>query len=213
MNFLSAQARAQKVHRYLQTLYPNPQCALVYTRDYELLMAVILSAQTTDKQVNKVTPSLFAAYSSLEEIATASVVELEQTIQSIGLYRSKARNLQATARVLLEDFNGKVPRTLVEIIRCPGAARKTANVVLWELYGIAEGIAVDTHVKRLARQLKLTEHVDPIKIEQDLIKLFPQNDWGNVSHRFILYGREHWPARQIDKGDLAEIASVSSSYQ
>ena len=204
--------RARLVHEYLRTLYPNPECALNYTHDYELLLAVIMSAQTTDRQVNKLTTALFQKYPRLVDFAEADPDELEKDISSIGLYRAKARNLRRSARLLLVEFNGQVPRSVAEIIRCPGAARKTANVVLWELYRIAEGIAVDTHVKRLVRQLQLTSETDPVKIERDLLQLFPREEWGDVSHRLILYGREYWPARQMDRGRLAEVASVSRKY-
>ena len=204
--------RARLVHEYLRTLYPAPQCALNYTHDYELLFAVIMSAQTTDRQVNKLTTTLFSKYPRLDDYAEADPAQLEQDISSIGLYRAKARNLRKSARLLLEEFDGQVPRSVAEIIRCPGAARKTANVVLWELYRIAEGMAVDTHVKRLARQLQLTTETDPVKIERDLLPLFAQEEWGDVSHRLILYGREYWPARQADRGRLAEVAGVSREY-
>ena len=210
---MTVSERARRVHEYLRGLYPNPQCALRYTRDYELLLAVIMSAQTTDRQVNRVTAELFRKYPTLADYRRSDLATLEQDISSIGLYRAKARNIQKTSSLLLDKFDGRVPRTLAEITECPGAARKTANVVLWELYGLAEGIAVDTHVRRLARQLRLTTHLDPAKIERDLMRLFPRAEWGNVSHRFILYGREYWPARQADRGGLAKTAAVSPIYR
>lgn len=205
---MKKQERARLINEHLKLVFPEPKCELNYTKPYELLFAVIMSAQTTDKQVNKVTEKLFEKYTKLEDFAEADLEELMQDISSIGLYRGKAKNIQKTATMLIENYNGDIPRTVKEITAFPGAARKTANVVLWELYRLAEGIAVDTHVKRLSKQLKLTKHDDVKKIEQDLMKLFPQEEWGDVSHRLILYGRYYWPARKEDSGKLSKIAQI-----
>ncbi len=203
---MDIQNRARLINEYLKEVFPNPKCELNYTQPFELLFAVIMSAQTTDKQVNKVTEKLFQKYTKLEDYIKADLDELMEDISSIGLYRGKAKNIQKTAGLLHEKYNGEIPKTVKEIVQFPGAARKTANVVLWELYRLAEGIAVDTHVKRLAGQLNLTEHTDVKKIEQDLMGLFPQEEWGDVSHRFILYGRYYWPARKEDTGKLSIIS-------
>lgn len=205
---MTIKERARLIDVYLNDLFPNPKCELNFNKPYELLFAVIMSAQTTDKQVNKVTEKLFVKYTELQDYIDADIDELMQDISSIGLYRGKARNIQKTASLLLGKYNGVIPRTVAEIIEFPGAARKTANVVLWELYRLAEGIAVDTHVKRLSKQLKLTKHDDVIKIERDLMKLFAKEEWGDVSHRFILYGRYYWPARQQDTGKLSSILGL-----
>lgn len=206
--FMRKTLRAQLIHDHLKELFPEPKCELTFNKPYELLFAVIMSAQTTDKQVNKVTQELFKKYTTLQNYIDVDISELENDISSIGLYRGKAKNIQKTAGLLQEKYNGEIPRTVAEITTFPGAARKTANVVLWELYRIAEGIAVDTHVKRLSKQLKLTKHDDVKKIEQDLMKLFPQSEWGDVSHRLILYGRYYWPARKEDTGSLSKIALI-----
>jgi endonuclease III len=205
---MTKKERARLVNAYLTELFPDPKCELNFNQPYELLFAVIMSAQTTDKQVNKLTSVLFQKYTSLEDYINIDLEEFTQDISSIGLYRGKAKNIQKTAELLLNKYNGVIPRTVAEIIEFPGAARKTANVVLWELYRLAEGIAVDTHVKRLSNQLKLTTHDDVKKIELDLMKLFPQGEWGDVSHRLILYGRYYWAARREDNGKLSQILGL-----
>jgi endonuclease III len=192
------QQRADEILQKLKELFPNPTCELEYNTDWQLLFAVILSAQSTDKQVNKVTNSFFINYYSLELVANAEIVDLEKELSSIGLFRSKAKNIKQSARILLNDFGGVVPKTVKEIQTLPGAGRKTANVVLSELFGIHEGIAVDTHVGRLAYKLGLSKYIDPIKIEQDLMKLFDQREWGRVSLSLVLYGRYHSKAREIN---------------
>lgn len=181
--------------RILARLFPEPACALHYKKPFELLVAVVLSAQCTDKKVNEVTKSLFKKYRTLDDYVQADPRVFERDIYSTGFYRTKTKNILAAAKAVKEKFNGKIPKTMGEMITIPGVGRKTANVVLGELYGTAEGIAVDTHVTRLARLLGLTHHRDAGKIEQDLMALVPQKDWVRFSHLLILYGREYCPAR------------------
>ena len=162
-----------KILRILKKLYPNPACALHYTKPWELLIAVILSAQCTDKKVNEVTEKLFKKYKTLDDYVKADRKEFEKDVRSTGFYRNKAKNILAAAKIIKEKFGGKIPRTMEEILTLPGVARKTATVVLGNAYGVVEGIAVDTHVWRLSRKFDLTDYDDPVKIERDLMKLLP----------------------------------------
>lgn len=203
---MSTQQRANIVLRELKKLYPNPEVALQYSSVLELLIAVILSAQCTDKKVNDVTKDLFAKYTTLEDYASAPVSDFEQDIKSIGLYKAKAKNIVAAAQQITQEFKGAVPQTMEELIRLPGVGRKTANVVLGVGFGIADGMAVDTHVGRLSKKFGLTTHTDPKKIEQDLIKLFPQDEWIALTHRMIWYGREHSSARHKAEDDIISLA-------
>ena len=187
-------AKVTKMTRILRRLFPEPKCALRYDKPFELLVAVILSAQCTDKRVNEVTKSLFKKYRTLDDYVSAKPLEFERDIYSTGFYKNKTKNILAAAKVVKENFKGKVPKTMGEMITIPGVGRKTANVVLGELYGYAEGIAVDTHVIRLSRLMGLTKHRDATKIEQDLMELVPQKDWVHFSHLLILYGREYCTA-------------------
>lgn len=184
-----------KILKKLRELYPNPACALHYKKPWELLVAVILSAQCTDKKVNEVTKELFKKYKTLDDYVNAKPEEFEKDIHATGFYRTKTKNILAAAKVIKEKHGGKIPKTMREMITIPGVGRKTANVVLGELSGVVEGIAVDTHVIRLSRLFGLTKHADATKIEQDLMQIVPQKDWVNFSHMLILYGREHCTAR------------------
>jgi endonuclease III len=198
--------RSKEILSILTELYPNPLPDLDYTHDYEFLFAVIMSAQTTDKQINKLTSTLFVKYPNLESFANADLDILIKDMSSIGLYRAKAKNLVAAAKMLIQDFDSKVPSTIEEITLIPGAARKTANVVIADLFNQNVGIAVDTHVIRLSNNFGLTKHQDPIKIESDLKKLFPKSHWGKMSLRIILYGRYYYPARSINhEGPLSHL--------
>ena len=161
-------------------------------------MATILSTQTTDVQVNRVTQDLFAKYRTAEDYAESSLTELEEDIRPTGFFRNKARSLRGMASVLVDEHGGEVPRTMQELVALPGVGRKTANVVLGNAFGVDEGIVVDTHVRRVSGRLGLTEQQDPIKIEQDLIKLVPQEDWTVFSHLLILHGRRTCKARKPD---------------
>lgn len=189
-------ARAGKIVKKLRELFPDASIVLKYSNNWELLVAVILSAQCTDKKVNEVTAALFKKYRTLEDYLKADPREFEQDIKPTGFYRAKAKNVLGAARLIRERFGGKVPRTMEEMLQLPGVARKTANVVLGNAYGIVEGIAVDTHVMRLARKLGLTEHKDPVKIERDLMDLVPQKDWFFLTYGLIEYGRHICPARK-----------------
>lgn len=186
--------RAARIVSYLKKTYPLPKTELTYTTPFELLAAVILSAQCTDKKVNAVTPALFARYRTVEDYAGAEPSELMELISSITYFQSKARYLIGSAKVLLEEFGGVVPRTEKELIRLPGVAYKTAHVVLGELYGVYEGIPTDTHVRRFAIRFDLTDHVELTKISKDLEQLVPKEDWKYVNNGLVLYGRYVCPA-------------------
>lgn len=206
---MTRKERAAKIIEVLRQLFPRARSELVYHKDrpYEFLFAVILSAQCTDKMVNKVTARLFEKYTNLEDYCKATLEEFSNDIKSIGLYRGKAKNILATAKLLREKHGGNVPQTMRELTALPGVARKTANVVLGELYSKNEGIAVDTHVKRLAKAFGLTSHDDPVKVEKDLMAVVPRQEWAAFSLRLILYGRYYWPARQKEHdGPLAQFA-------
>lgn len=184
-----AERRFPIIYRRLKREYPDAKCALNFSNPHEMLFATILSAQCTDAMVNKVTERLFAKYATLEDYAAADPLELQQEIRPTGFFRQKAKNLQATARKLLDDFGGEVPQTMQELTTLPGAARKTANIVLGNSFGKVEGIAVDTHVRRLSQRLGLTTNEDPVKIERDLMALVPKHRWFHLSYLFIEHGR------------------------
>ena len=180
----------------LDEMYPNATCALHYNSPWELLVATILSAQCTDKRVNEVTPGLFAKYPTPRDFATVRPEVLAQDIRSTGFFNNKAKSIVGAARKVLADFSGEVPKTMDEMLSIPGAARKTANVVLGTAYGIAVGVVVDTHVLRVSRRLDLTKQTDPVKIEQDLMKIVPQDRWISFSHQVIHHGRALCQARK-----------------
>ena len=180
----------------LRKAYPDVVCALNHKNAWELTVATILSAQCTDVRVNLVTPALFKAFPNPKAMAAASLPELEELIRTTGFFRNKAKNIQGAARVVTEEFGGKVPQTMEEILRLPGVARKTANVVLGSWYGIAVGVVVDTHVMRLSQRLELTKSTAPVKVEQDLMKIIPQDRWIAFSHELIHHGRQVCVARK-----------------
>ena len=180
----------------LRRTYPNVVCALTHRSAFELVIATALSAQTTDVNVNKVTPELFKLFPTPQALAAAPLLEIERIIHSTGFYRAKAKNIKAAAQVLLDKFGGKVPKTVEELTQLPGVARKTANVVLGSWYGIASGVVVDTHVGRLSRRLELTKNTDPVKVEQDLMKIIPKDRWIQFSHELIHHGRQVCIARK-----------------
>lgn len=194
--FPPAPARVRALLRGLARLYPDATCELAHTDPFQLLVATILSAQCTDVRVNQVTPPLFARFPTPAALAEAPLPVLEELVRPTGFYRQKARNIQATARLLCERHGGQVPRTLEELSALPGAARKTANVVLGTAFGIAAGVVVDTHVQRLALRLGLTRQTTPEKIEQDLMQVVPRKDWILLSHRLIWHGRRVCSARR-----------------
>ncbi len=183
------QARVQKILDTLDRMYPNATCALHHSNAWELLVATILSAQCTDKRVNEVTPGLFRKYPTIRDMANANQQELAQDIKSTGFFNNKSKSLIGAARKIISDFGGEVPRNIDDLLTVPGAARKTANVVLGTAFGIASGVVVDTHVQRIAQRLDLTKHADPKNIEQDLMKLIPKEKWILFSHQIILHGR------------------------
>ncbi len=189
-------ARLERIMKELDKLFPNATCALKHKNAWELLVATILSAQCTDERVNKVTPGLFEKYPTIEDFANASQEELAQDIRSTGFFNNKAKALIGAAKKIRDSFRGKVPRTMEELLEVPGVARKTANVVLGTAYGVASGIVVDTHVQRIARRLDLTKNTDPVKIEQDLMKIVPQEKWILFSHQLIHFGRQICVARK-----------------
>jgi len=191
-----APERVAAIRAALQKAYPNAVCALHHRNAFELTIATILSAQTTDVGVNKATPALFKAFPTPKALASASLTEIEPLIRTTGFYRAKAKNIQGAARVLVEKFHGKVPQTIAELTELPGVARKTANVVLGSWFGIAAGVVVDTHVLRLSRRLELTKATDPKKVEQDLMKIIPQDRWIQFSHELIHHGRQVCIARK-----------------
>jgi endonuclease-3 len=180
----------------LARTYPGVVCALTHRNAWELTVATILSAQCTDVRVNLVTPALFKAFPTPKAMAAASLPEIEDLIRTTGFFRNKAKSIQGAARAVVEEFDGKVPQTMEEILRLPGVARKTANVVLGSWYGIAVGVVVDTHVMRLSRRLELTEQTTPEKIERDLTKIIPQDRWISFSHELIHHGRQVCIARK-----------------
>ena len=191
-------ARAQKIMARLQRAYPDAHCELVHSSPFELLIATILSAQCTDKQVNLVTEGLFKKYPTPKEFAEADLASIEQDIKRIGLYRNKAKNIQACCRQLLAAHGGQVPRTMEDLVALAGVGRKTANVVLGNAFGISHGIVVDTHVARLSARLGLTRETSPEKIEADLQRWVPPSKWTILSHWLIWHGRRRCLARNPD---------------
>ncbi|MCX7983313.1 MAG: endonuclease III [Bacteroidetes bacterium] len=188
-------ARAKIINEKLKHEYPNAKTALKFKTPYQLLIATILSAQCTDKRVNMVTPTLFHVFPTVQSLASARQPDVEKIIRSTGFYKVKAKNLISLSRVLVEKYNGKVPNTLKELTLLPGVGRKTANCVLGGAFGKAEGIVVDTHVRRVSYRLGLTTHTSPIKVESDLMVVLPKKDWYTFSNRIIEHGRTVCKAR------------------
>lgn len=190
--------RAKIVSKELKRLFPEAKIALNYSTPWELLVAVILSAQCTDKMVNVVTEKLFKKYPKFEDYLKADLAEFEQDIRSTGFYHNKAKNILKTASLIQERHQGRVPETMEALLELPGVARKTANIVLESAFGVVVGIPVDTHVKRLSRFLELTDENDPVKIERDLMELFPRKQWDKISYELIEYGRKYCSAKKHD---------------
>lgn len=191
----------REVIRILKQEYPGAKIALNYRNNFELVVAVILSAQCTDERVNMVTPGLFAKFPNVKDVANCKIEELERTIYSTGFYKNKAKNIKAMAQMLVRDFGGEVPDNMNELLRLPGVARKTANVVMYAAFGKAEGIVVDTHVARICGLLglvpmKMSEKKEAVKIETELMKIVPKRDWGVFPHLLILHGRKVCVARR-----------------
>ena len=185
-----------KIIELLENEYADAKIALHYTNPLQLLIATILSAQATDEQINKITPSLFQKYRTAEDFADADIKELEQYIKSSGFYHNKARNIKNCCKMLVEKHKGKVPKTMADLVELPGVARKTANIVLQNAYGVIEGIAVDTHVRRLSQRLGLSKNEDPEKIERDLMRLVPRDKWARITDLLIFLGRQVCTARK-----------------
>lgn len=200
--------RAEIIVKELKKLFPHAKIVLKYANNWELLVSVILSAQCTDTMVNKVTDKLFKKYKTLDDYVHADIKEFEQDIRSTGFYHNKAKNILASAKIIKEKFKGKVPNTMEELLSLPGVARKTANVVLGNAFGIVEGIAVDTHVRRLSKLYGLTTHDDPVKIEQDLMKILPKNDWFKFTYLMIDYGRKYCPAKKHDHANCLLVKAL-----
>lgn len=182
-------ARARKIVAYLKKAYPSPETELVFKTPIQLVVAVMLSAQSTDKRVNLVTKTLYKQYKTVNDFADTDLASLTEAISSITFYKNKARHIKATAIMLRDEFNGKIPKTEAELVRLPGIAYKTAHVVLGELHDIWEGIPTDTHVRRFALRFDLTSNTDLTKISKDLEALIPKKDWKYVNNGFVLYGR------------------------
>jgi len=194
----SDQTKLKKILPILEGRFPQPECALIHESPWQLLVATILSAQCTDKRVNMVTPALFKKFPSVESFAAAKLADVEQAVKSTGFFRNKAKNIIACAQTLLEKFAGKIPQKLEQLVELPGVGRKTASVILGTAFGKAEGIVVDTHVKRLSFRMGFTKETDPEKVEKDLMKIVPKNKWIAFSHLLILHGRDRCAARKPD---------------
>ena len=193
--------RITAINNELKRLFPKAGIALIYTTPWELLVSVVLSAQCTDKMVNKVTEKLFKKYKTPDDYIKADLKEFSEDIRQTGFFNNKAKNVLAAAKKIQQEFGGEIPRTMNELLTIPGVARKTANVVLGNVYGVVEGIAVDTHVKRFAQKFELTDSNDPKRIEQDLMELLPKDEWFPITYRLIEYGRQICPARIHDCTD------------
>lgn len=212
--YLEPKPRTSKIIELLEKQYPNAKTALNYTNPLEILVATMLSAQTTDVQVNRVTQKLFKKYHSPEDYANADLKELEQDIHSTGFYHNKARNLQNCCKLLVDKFHSQVPKTMKELLELPGVARKTANIVLYNAYGTVVGIAVDTHVRRLSERLGLTQQKDQDKIEQELMQLTPKEKWMELTDLLIFHGRQICTAKkpQCQICVLNKICPSASSF-
>lgn len=196
--------RKERLYRILDALtqrYPNVTCALNHSDAWELLVATILSAQCTDARVNMVTPELFRRFPTMQDLAVADVREVSEVIRSTGFFNNKAKSIVGAARTIIKDFGGEIPRTIDQLLTVPGAARKTSNVVLGTAFGIPSGVVVDTHVGRIALRLDLTKETNPVKVEQDLMKILPQDRWILFSHQVIHFGREICVARKPRCGE------------
>jgi endonuclease-3 len=191
-------AKALKIIKKLKELFPKIKPSLDYSNNFELLVATILSAQCTDKMVNKVTEKLFKKYRSINNYVNADISEFEKDIRSTGFYKNKAKNIINSAKIIKKKFNNKVPNTMNDLLTLPGVARKTANIVIYKCFGKIEGVAVDTHVKRLSDILGLSRNNNPEKIEKDLMKLLPKKEWMDFTFRMVEYGRRFCPAKKHD---------------
>jgi endonuclease-3 len=206
-------SQAADIDRLLKELYPMASIALGYETEFQLLVAVILSAQTTDVGVNKVTPLLFERYPTPEALAAADAAEVEAIVHPTGFFRNKTRNIMGAAQRIVAEYGGRVPDTMEDLLTLPGVARKTANIVLYNAFGKAEGIAVDTHVSRLSQRLGLSAETNPDKIERDLMALFPTEEWGPLTYRLIEHGRAVCDAKRPVCGQCTLAQLCPSAYQ
>src|SRR5947207_15532537 len=188
--------RTEKIIKLLKRAHPDDKCALHHSNAFELLIPTILSAQCTDERVNKVTADLFRKYCQPEDYLQVAATELQEDIRTTGFFRNKTKSIQGACKLLVEEFDGEVPRSMEELLQLPGVGRKTANVVLGVAYGKAEGVVVDTHVSRLSHRLKLTKHKDAVKIEKDLMEIVPRKNWIEFAHLLIFHGRRICKARR-----------------
>lgn len=202
---------AIKIVEILKKYYPDAQCSLDFKTPFELVVATILSAQCTDERVNKTTPNIFNKYSTPEDFANIDIEELENLIHPCGFYKNKAKNIKACSQKIISDFNGNVPETAEELISLPGVGRKTANVVMLEAFGIAQGIAVDTHAKRISNLVGLSNESDPLKIEKNLLEIFPKEYLKDINHLFMWHGRNICIARN-PKCDICPINKYCNFY-
>jgi endonuclease-3 len=193
---MNEKARILHVIKTLNTVYGDAHIALKSKDPFQLLVSVILSAQCTDVRVNKVTPVLFERFPDVRSMSEAPLEELEELIKSTGFFRNKAKNIKAASKIIIERFNGELPMTMEEMITIPGVGRKTANIMLYNAFGVIAGIAVDTHVKRLAKRLGMTSETDPNKIERDLMAIVPKKDWGKITYVLINHGRQVCKSRK-----------------
>lgn len=203
---------AKKIVQNLRSAYPDATCSLDFSTPFELVIAVMLSAQCTDERVNKTTPELFNRCKTIEDFANIDISELEKIIHPCGFYKNKAKNIKLCASQVLNDFNGIVPHTMEELTSLAGVGRKSANVIMLEVFGIAQGIAVDTHAKRISNLVGLSDEKDPLKIEQDLLKIFSKNDIKDINHLFVWHGRNTCIARH-PKCDICPIKDFCKYYK
>lgn len=192
---MTKEEKVKEIIKRLSKRYPQPKSALIHENPWQLLVATILSGQTTDKLVNTVTPDLFKKYKTVKDFAGAPVEDINALIKKVNFHNNKAKNIKATAEIIIKTHHGEVPQSMEELDALPGVARKTANVVLSDAFGKPAGIVVDTHVIRLANKLGLTNHKDPVKIEKDLMKIVPKDQWQYFGHYLVYFGREYCPAR------------------
>ena len=203
---------AKEIVRLLRKAYPDATCSLDFKTPFQLVVAVMLSAQCTDERVNKTTPKLFERCKTVEDFANIDIKELEELIHPCGFYRNKAKNIKLCSKQILENFNGEVPHTMEELTSLSGVGRKSANVILLEVFGIAKGIAVDTHAKRISNLTGLSDKKGPAKIEQDLIKIFPKESLKDINHLFVWHGRNTCIARH-PKCDICPINKFCKYYK
>ncbi len=202
---------AKKIVENLKKKYPDATCSLDFETPFEIVVAVMLSAQCTDERVNKTTPAIFRKYSTPEDFANIDIKELEELIHPCGFYKNKAKNIKACAKMIVEKFGGQVPKTMEELVTLPGVGRKSANVVMLEAFGKAEGIAVDTHCKRIANKMGISKETDPEKIERDLLKFFDKDDYKEINHLLVWHGRNICIARKA-KCEVCPVNDMCDDY-